>query len=188
MRKPLTPFSSISLDYRLEEIDIFNVDPTASAEIQMEAGNRLKSEISTTYLYDTRDSVFLTRHGHRFVITPHIAGGFLGGDTQTYGFDIEGSQYFLFPYDVILTLNGEVGVIDTWGGGDRVPLFDRLFLGGANDLRGFNFRDVSPKDVNGEPIGGDTLARFTIEATVPVIPRVRFAVFFDAGFGRWPAP
>ena len=182
MRKPLTPFSSISLDYRLEEIDIFNVDPTASAEIQMEAGNRLKSEISTTYLYDTRDSVFLTRHGHRFVITPHIAGGFLGGDTQTYGFDIEGSQYFLFPYDVILTLNGEVGVIDTWGGGDRVPLFDRLFLGGANDLRGFNFRDVSPKDVNGEPIGGDTLARFTIEATVPVIPRVRFAVFFDAGF------
>jgi outer membrane protein insertion porin family len=182
MRKPLTPFSSISLNYRIEEIDIFNIQPTASAEIQAEAGNRLKSEISTTYLHDTRDSVFLTRHGHRIVITPHIAGGFLGGDTQTYGFDVEGSQYFLFPYDVILTLNGEVGVIDTWGSGDRVPLFDRLFLGGANDLRGFNFRDVSPKDVNGEPIGGDTLARFTIEATVPVIPRVRFAVFSDTGF------
>lgn len=182
VRKPLTPFSSISLDYRIEEIDIFNVEPTASAEIQMEAGDRLKSQISTTYLHDTRDSVFLTRHGHRIVFTPHIAGGFLGGDTQTYGFDIEGSQYFTFPYDIILTLNGEVGVIDKWGSGDRVPLFDRLFLGGANDLRGFNFRDVSPKDVNGEPIGGDTLARFTIEGTIPVIPRVRFAAFFDAGF------
>jgi outer membrane protein insertion porin family len=182
VRKPLTPFASISFDYRLEEIDIFNVDLFASPLIKMEAGNHLKSEISTTLLYDTRDSVFLTRHGHRVVFTPFIAGGFLGGNTQTYGFNIEGSQYFLFPYDVILTLNGEVGVIDNWGGGGEVPLFDRFFLGGANDLRGFNFRDVGPKDENGEALGGNTLARFTIEATMPIIPRVRGAIFYDMGF------
>ncbi|HEX4665157.1 MAG TPA: outer membrane protein assembly factor BamA [Chthoniobacterales bacterium] len=182
VRKPLTPFTSLSFDYRLEEIDIFNVDVFASPLIKAEAGNRLKSEISTTLLYDTRDSVFLTRHGHRVIFTPHIAGGFLGGNTQTYGFEIEGSQYFLFPYDVILTLDGGLSVIDTWGGGDRVPLFDRLFLGGANDLRGFNFRDVGPKDENGEPLGGDTASHFTIEVTVPIIPRVRGAVFYDMGF------
>ncbi|MDQ3197774.1 MAG: outer membrane protein assembly factor BamA [Verrucomicrobiota bacterium] len=182
LRKPLTPFLSVSLDYRLEEIDIFNVDFLASPLIQMEAGNRLKSQVSTTVLYDTRDSVFLTRRGHRVVFTPQIAGGFLGGNTQTYGFNLEGSQYFLFPYDIILTLNGEVGVIDNWGSGDRVPLFDRLFLGGANDLRGFNFRDVGPKDINSEPLGGNTLARATIEATMPIIPRIRGAIFYDTGF------
>ncbi len=185
LRTPLpkiSPFLSVSLDYRLEEIDIFNVDVLASPTIKAEAGNALKSEISSTVLYDTRDSVFLTRRGHRFVFTPHLAGGFLGGNVQTYGFDLEGSQYFLLPYDVILTLNGEVAAIDNWGSGDRVSLFDRLYLGGANDLRGFNFRDVSPKDENGEPIGGQSLARFTIEATVPVVPRVRAAVFFDTGF------
>ena len=38
------------------------------------------------------------------------------------------------------------------------------------------------KTSNGEPIGGNTLARFTIEATVPIIPRVRGAVFYDTGF------
>ena len=27
-----------------------------------------------------------------------------------------------------------------------VPIFDRLYLGGANTLRGFRFRDVGPKD------------------------------------------
>ncbi|MEO7168501.1 MAG: outer membrane protein assembly factor BamA [Chthoniobacterales bacterium] len=182
LRKPLTPFASISLDYRLEEIDIFDVSLTASPLIFAEAGNRLKSEVSTTLLYDTRDSVFLTRKGHRVVFTPRIAGGFLGGNTQTYGFDLEASQYFLFPFDTILTLNGEVGVVDNWGSGDRVPIFDRLFLGGANDLRGFDFRNVGPKDVNGEPLGGKSLARFTIEVTVPIIPRVRGAVFYDTGF------
>ncbi len=181
-RKPINPFLSVSLDYRLEEIDIFNVDVLASPLIQAEAGNRLKSVVSSTVLWDTRDSVFLTRRGHRVVFTPQISGGFLGGNTQNYGFDLEASQYFLFPADIILTLNGEVGAIDVWGNGDRVPLFDRLFLGGANDLRGFNFRDVGPKDTNGEPLGGQTLARATIEVTVPIIARVRGAVFYDTGF------
>ncbi|MGI8890197.1 MAG: outer membrane protein assembly factor BamA [Chthoniobacterales bacterium] len=181
LRKPINPFLSVSLDYRLEEIDIYNVSIFASPLIAAEAGNRLKSEVSTTILWDTRDSVFLTRKGHRVVFTPQISGGFLGGNTQNYGFDLEGSQYFTFPYDIILTLNGEIGVVDVWGSGDRVPLFDRLFLGGANDLRGFNFRDVGPKDDNGEPLGGRSLARFTIEVTVPIIPRVRAAVFYDTG-------
>ncbi|MBA2436166.1 MAG: outer membrane protein assembly factor BamA [Chthoniobacterales bacterium] len=182
LRKPINPFLSISLDYRLEEIDIFDVDPLSSFLIQQEAGNRLKSQVSTTILWDTRDSVFLTRRGHRVIFTPQISGGFLGGNTQNYGFDLEASQYFLLPYDVIVTLNGEIAGIDVWGSGDRVPLFDRLFLGGANDLRGFNFRDVSPKDENGEAIGGQSLARFTVEVTVPIITRVRGAIFYDTGF------
>ncbi len=181
-RLPLTTFSYTSLTYRLEEVEIFNVDPTASSLIQIEAGTRLKSELTPSYVYDTRDSVFLTHHGHRFIFTPHVAGGFLGGDVQTYGFDFQASQYFTLPLDNILLLNGEVGVIEPWGGSHEVPIFDRLFLGGSNDLRGFNYRDVGPRDPNGEPLGGRTLARFTIEDTFPIIPKVRFAVFYDTGF------
>ena len=182
LRRPLTPFSSISLDYLLREVDIYDVTLPASPEILSQEGNTLQSTISPSILYDNRDSVFLTRHGHRISFTPAISGGFLGGDVQTYGFNIEGSQYFLLPYDIILSLIGQVAVVDTWGSGTDVPIYNRLYLGGANDLRGFNFRDVGPKDSNGEPIGGDTLARFTIEATMPIIPRVRGAVFYDTGF------
>ncbi len=181
-RLPLTAFSYASLTYRLENVEIFNVDSTASPFIQIEAGTRLKSELTPSYVYDTRDNIFLTRRGHRFIVTPHVAGGFLGGDVKTYGFDIQASQYFPLPLDNILLLNGEVAVVDTWAGGNNVPIFDRLFLGGANDLRGFNYRDVSPKDPNGEPLGGKTLARFTVEDTFPIIPKVRFAMFYDTGF------
>ncbi|HEY2714326.1 MAG TPA: outer membrane protein assembly factor BamA [Chthoniobacterales bacterium] len=181
-RRPITPFLSVDLNYTLQEIDIFNIAGGASEAIQEEAGNSLKSQILSTLVYDTRDSVYLTRHGHRVTFTPHIAGGFLGGDVQTYGFDLEGSQYFLFPYDIILTLDGAIGVVDTWGSGDHVPIFDRLFLGGADTLRGFDYRDVGPKDHNGEPLGGQTLARFTIEGTIRVIDRVRAALFYDTGF------
>ncbi len=181
-RRGIGRFMSASVEYRLEDVDIFNVSQDASSLIKIEAGSRTKSQVSTQLLLDTRDNPFLSRRGQRIVFTPFIAGGFLGGSTQTFGGDLEMSQYIPLPYDLIVLVNGELATIDTWGSAKNVPLFDRLFLGGANNLRGFNFRDVGPKDANGEPIGGRTLARMTVELTFPIIEKVRGAVFSDAGF------
>jgi outer membrane protein insertion porin family len=64
----------------------------------------------------------------------------------------------------------------------NVPIFDRLFLGGSNNLRGFAFRDVGPRDASGEPIGGNSMARGTVELTFPIIEKARGAVFYDTGF------
>ena len=75
-----------------------------------------------------------------------------------------------------------IASVSTWSGGDEVPIFDRLYLGGANNLRGFKFRDVGPKDEDGEPIGGKTLARLTVEYTFPIVDKIRGAVFYDVGF------
>jgi outer membrane protein insertion porin family len=181
LRKPINPFLSISFDYRLEDVEIFDVALGVSPEIRSQEGSTLKSLIGTTLVWDSRDSAFLTRRGHRVTVSPYIAGGFLGGDEQITGFDIEGSQYFLLPWDTIIVINGEVAIVDKWGDGTEVPIYDRLFLGGSNNLRGFNFRDVGPKDRNGEPLGGQTLVRGTIEYTFPIIEHVRGAVFFDWG-------
>jgi outer membrane protein insertion porin family len=62
-----------------------------------------------------------------------------------------------------------------------VPIYDRLYLGGSNNLRGFNFRDVSPKDSNGQAIGGQSLARATVELTFPIVAKTRGAFFYDVG-------
>src|SRR5207244_7324505 len=61
------------------------------------------------------------------------------------------------------------------------PIFERLFLGGSNNLRGVPFREVGPQQ-NGEPIGGQSMARATIEWTFPIIEKARGAVFYDTGF------
>jgi outer membrane protein insertion porin family len=166
------------------------VSKTIPAEIQFDKGAHTKSQITPSFIFDTRDNPFITRKGQRIVFTPYVAGGFLGGDVQTFGGDLEASQYFHLPADLILLVNGEFAAVDTWGSGknssvygDGVPIFDRLFLGGSNNLRGFNFRDVGPKDKkSGEPLGGRTLARWTVEMTFPIIEKVRGAVFSDAGF------
>ena len=192
LRKPITNFLSARLDYTIQEIQIYNISSSITDELDAiirEGGERnLESRMTIGLTYDTRDSAFLTRKGTRVDFSTYTAGGFLGGTVQIYGMDLEASQYFNLPFDTILLLNGEMGVAVTWGGQNIVPIFDRLYLGGANNLRGFKFRDVGPKDDNVNPIGGDTLARFTIEYTVPIIERVRAAFFYDGGFvnpGAW---
>lgn len=181
-RKAITQDISARLDYRLEEIDIFHVSKDVSQTIRDEEGNHLKSSITAGLTYDTRDSVFLTRKGRRVDLSAYVAGGPLGGNVDIYGFDLNGSQYFHLPWDTIFLINGEVATVDTWAGGNRVPIFDRLYLGGANNLRGFKYRHAGPKDENGEPIGGNTLARLTFEYTFPIVDRVRGAAFYDTGF------
>jgi outer membrane protein insertion porin family len=183
MRKPLNAFMYATLGYRLEELEIFDILTGVSNDIRLEAGSRLRSEVTTGLVFDRRDNPMLTRRGQRISLTPYIAGGFLGGDTQIWGYDLEVSQYVHMWWDTVLLFNHEVASVETWGSGDRVPIFDRLFLGGSNNLRGFSFRDVGPRDQNGEPVGGQSLSRTTVEFTFPILPeKARGALFADAGY------
>jgi outer membrane protein insertion porin family len=181
-RKPINAYMYASLGYRLQDIDIFNVSSSASPLIQAQKGSFVESEIFTSLVFDRRDNPLLTRTGQRVSLSPYIAGGFLGGDTQIYGWDLEGSQYFHFKWDTILVINGELATVNQWGSGNDVPIYDRLFLGGSNNLRGFDYRDVGPHDNFGEPLGGQSLARATVEFTFPIVLKTRGAIFYDTGF------
>lgn len=181
LRKPLGNFTQARLEYRLENVGIYGLDENVTQAIRDEEGDRLKSQISFIVTNDTRDSGKLTRRGHKVEGGVHYAGGVLGGDVETYGFNLEGTQYFALPWDTIFLLNAEVSVIDSWSNGN-VPIFDRLYLGGANTLRGFDYRDVGPKDALGNPVGGRTSFHFTAEYTFPVVEKVRGAFFYDTGF------
>ncbi|HEY2144182.1 MAG TPA: outer membrane protein assembly factor BamA [Candidatus Udaeobacter sp.] len=182
LRKPINTYMYASLGYTIQDIDIFNVDPAAGDFILSQQGSTLESKVFSSVVFDSRDNPLLSRHGQRVTLSPFIAGGFLGGDTQVYGLDLEGSQYFHLPKDLILLINGEIATVSQWGSGTDVPIYERLFLGGSNNLRGFPYREVGPQDDNGEPLGGKTMARTTVELTFPIIEKARGAIFYDTGF------
>jgi len=182
LRKPINAYMYGTLGYTLQDIDIFNVDPSSSEFIQSQAGSTVESKVFGSIVYDSRDNPLLSRRGRRITFSPALTGGFLGGDTQIYGLDLEGSQYFHLPWDTILLINGEIATVSQWGAGDDVPIYERLFLGGSSNRRGFPFREVGPKDQNGEPVGGKSMARTTIEWTFPIIEKARGALFYDMGF------
>jgi outer membrane protein insertion porin family len=182
LRKPINAYTSATLGYQLQEIEIFDVAASASDFIQSQKGSFTESKIFSGVVFDSRDNPLLSRRGRRVSFSPYIAGGFLGGDTQIYGLDLEASQYFHLPWDTILVINGEIATVSQWGNGNEVPIFERLYLGGSNNLRGFPFREVGPQDENGEPIGGQSMWRTTIEWTFPIIEKARGAIFYDTGF------
>jgi outer membrane protein insertion porin family len=182
VRKPINTYTYATLGYQLQEVEIFDVAGNASEFIQSQKGSFSESKIFGGVVFDSRDNPLLSRRGRRVTFSPYIAGGFLGGDTQVYGLDLEAAQYFHLPWDTILVVNGEVAVASQWGDGSDVPIFERLYLGGSNNLRGFPYREVGPQDENGEPIGGKSMWRTTIEWTFPIIEKARGAVFYDTGF------
>jgi outer membrane protein insertion porin family len=143
--------------------------------------------------YDTRNNTRLPNHGQRTAFEPELSVG----DTTYYKLELRTAWYFpgLFTGHV-LELGGRTGVADSLSGGD-VPFYDRYYLGGLYSLRGFKFRNVSPREpydptapgVPEEPIGGDTYWFASAEYSVPIFPisekengpGVRFAVFYDVG-------
>jgi len=181
LRKPINAYMYGTLGYTLQNVEIFNVANSSPEFILTQAGTFTESKVFSSVVLDTRDNPLLSRRGQRITLSPSIAGGFLGGDTQIYALDLEGSQYFHLPMDTILLLNGEIATVSQWGSGSEVPIFERLFLGGSNNLRGFPFREVGPQQ-NGEPVGGQSMARATLEWTFPIIEKARGAIFYDTGF------
>lgn len=196
LRRPLWRALSGRVEYRYEDIRISGVTDPSSSLIFGETGSRTRSAVTVGLTWDTRDSYFLTRRGTRADLAFFVAGGpVLGGSTKIYGFNFEFGHWVTLPYDIILSVQGQIQGVAPLAGGEftsvaypnstrRVPIYDRLFLGGANTLRGFDYRDVGPRDANNNPVGGRSLGRITFEGTFPIVERVRGAVFYDGGINH----
>jgi outer membrane protein insertion porin family len=204
LRKPLGSRDSIRGELRVEQISIDSevnagsfpgaVGPNGETVSQFDdaliGGDFLRSALAVNYIYDSRDSVIQPRVGHKVDLGLNYAG--LGGDVDTITFSAQGQKYWNLKWDTILSVNGELAFVDSPDG--NVPIFDRLFLGGLRTLRGFEFRDIGPRDkgFTNDVYGGNSLGYLTVEYTVPIIETVRGAVFYDTGFvnaDSWdPAP
>ena len=182
--RPLGTYNRVNLIYGLESIDVYDVSTNASDLIQQEEGKRLKSSLTLELVHDTRDSVFIPSRGNKSSVAPMFAGGPLGGDTDIYGVTGRSSQFFPLWFDHVFNLRGYAAMVNNYGDPGRVPIFDRLFLGGPRTIRGFKYRTVGPKvldDDDDEPLGGKTAMCGTAEYTLPVAEKVRLAAFYDVG-------
>jgi outer membrane protein insertion porin family len=102
-------------------------------------------------------------------------------------FAIRGKKYhtiFNFPNwgKHVLSYGGTFGIVESTTD-EGVPIFERLFAGGSNSIRGFSFRGVGPIDsVSKEQIGGKAKLTGTTEYTMPVYSdTIRGAFFVDVG-------
>ena len=149
-------------------------------------GDNLNSVARLYWSHDTRNHPFIPTKGFQTTVFGEASEGGIG-DNEFYKLGANYRHWFEMPwYKHVLSLRGRLETVDNYGG-DDVPVYERLFLGGPRTVRGVEYRDIGPKvfrDDGGKrhaPIGGKSLALGTAEYTIPIFKAVRFATFMDIG-------
>lgn len=174
-------YSRILFVYRLEEKEIYDVEPTAASEIQDEEGTSTISSITTTFSRNTTDYRPDPSHGGVLDTSWEFAG--LGGTEKFSKYLIDYRHFWPAFWDTTFSAHGRIGYVHAYGS-EEIPLDERFFLGGINTLRGFDSREVGPKDpVTGDYIGGDKQTYFNFEFLFPLVKDMgmKAVTFFDIG-------
>ena len=152
-------------------------------EILNERGTHTLTSIKPAIVRDTTDSASFPTTGTHMSLSLEQYG-VLGGDVDitkiVFGFNWYYTLYNdLFDRKTVLALRNEVGVIPN----NNSPTYERFYLGGIGDLRGFRFRGVGPHSgpLN-DPIGGNFSWITTAEVNYPIYEDfLRGVVFVDVG-------
>ena len=78
--------------------------------------------------------------------------------------------YFPLILKTIGVLHGRVGYAKELDG-KTLPDYERFYMMGINTLRGFERRDLSPRDEDGNEIGGNKFVQFNAEVRFPLVPQ-----------------
>ncbi|PWE34291.1 outer membrane protein assembly factor BamA [Maritimibacter sp. 55A14] len=181
---PVSENGRLQLRYRISEDQLSGVDANNSPIIQRDEGSFLTSAVGFSYSYDTRRTGLDPTAGVILTFSSDVAG--LGGDVEyVKSTALIGAQKRIRNEEITLSAELEVGGLIMLSDDSR--LTDRFNLS-SQQMRGFDFRGIGPRDVNSvnqDGLGGNYFAVARFEAQFPVgLPEefgVRGGVFLDVG-------
>lgn len=113
----------------------------------------IRRKIFTTFRLDSRDNIFLPTKGQLSELSVDYYGGFLGGDNNFYKLEAAWSTYQKVWPGWIYAVRLKGGVAKEFGISNEVPIDERLYLGGANTIRGFTENSLGPVQVEFDSTG-----------------------------------
>jgi len=171
----------------------------------------VSSTITPTLTYNTIDNPINPRTGKSYFYSFAISGGPLGGNVNTITNVFTYTKFRpIFKKRNVLGLHYSIAHTTGYGG-KEVPPFSRFYMGGENDLRGFDIRSISPVTFIPvstataisfrDPTAGGALRTFTIpvltytatlpggdlqtngnvEYRIPLVGPVTASLFVDGG-------
>ena len=164
------------------------------------------SSVGFTQTLDLRKNPLVAPRGFVFDNTVDLATSVIGSDIDLLRSTGRVSYYLSFAPDQpqlvaedleksslrkwfersLLAFGARAGVVyplDTAGSSAAlaIPIDERFFTGGSTTVRSFAERDLGPRDLRGNPIGGEFYSIFNVEYTFPIYGELLGAVFVDAG-------
>jgi outer membrane protein insertion porin family len=185
----------LSLGYKLEHVGITigGMRGRSAIPIANLFNDGLTSSLKSVMAFDTRNDRMFPSAGQFTSGSVEYAHSYLGSDNEFTRMIGRTRWYHKVLWDIVLKLNGTVGYVVSNGDGE-VPIFERFFVGGIFDVRGFQRNSLGPKlpvarirepgtGLSDFTIGGNKQLIFNVELEIPILPQVgiRGVLFFDAG-------
>src|SRR5262245_16453876 len=205
--RPLRTFHRLGLTYQLDNSNTSSIDPATQdffstlATGDQNASSYFARRLITTYSFNTVNNPFTPTSGHSFVTSLESAGAFLGGNVNFIRPSFEFKAYKPVNHGRNTLAMRLSGSYMRAFANKTVPFYERFFLGGDFDLRGFDLHSVSPiafitrttdtVNASGETVktlyddivhvGGDAQTVFNLEYRIPIAGPITLVPFFDAG-------
>jgi len=206
--RPFRTFHRFGMSYQLDNSHTSSVDPATQeffstlATGDQNASSYFARRLITSYSFNSINNPFRPTKGHSFSASLESAGGLLGGNVNFYRPSFEFKTFKPVNHGrntIAMRFSGSY--VQAFPN-KSVPFYERFFMGGDYDLRGFDFRSVGPiafisrtNDVvnasTGEVVkvpfddivhvGGDTQALFNFEYRIPIAKPITLAPFVDIG-------
>ncbi|MCL6740490.1 BamA/TamA family outer membrane protein [Sphingomonas sp. RB56-2] len=115
--------------------------------------------------YDATDDLLDPTKGFRLLgrLSPEIS--FQGGTFPYARVQLDSSAYHKLSSRIVAAGRVRVGTIVGASRDDIAPS-RRFYSGGGGSVRGYGYQRLGPRDIDGDPIGGRSLAEFSLEARI----------------------
>ena len=136
--------------------------------------------LPTSLAYDGSDDLLNPTRGLRLGgrLSPELSlQGTAFGYTRT---QVDASAYQPVTRRVVVAERIRAGTI-LGAPRDQIAPSRRFYAGGGASVRGYGYQSIGPRDPNNDPIGGRSLAEFSLEARVRVLGSFGVVPFLDGG-------
>jgi outer membrane protein insertion porin family len=176
---PLAEYVRGNVSYNLDFTRLGQIDDEASQQIKDEKGDYIKSSITLSPRYDSRDSLFNAKEGAMHSISYEFAG--LGGDVGFNKVIVENGWYFPLLWKLTGVVHDRAGYVRELPGWE-LPDYEKFYLGGINSMRGFSRNDLAPQKEGGA-VGGNWFLQGNFEVKFPLVEEagVFGMIFLDTG-------
>jgi outer membrane protein insertion porin family len=173
-------FTRGSISYIYDLANISNIGSDAPRSIQDLKGENVKSSITPSLRFDSRNHSFVPTQGSSHSFSYEFAG--LGGDIGFMKYIAETAWYFPLFWEFVLAPHAKGGYVNKTKE-KTLPDYEKFYMGGIGSLRGFERDDLAPKDSDGNSVGGDKFVQFNLDLTFPLLKEqgVYGGLFFDTG-------
>jgi outer membrane protein insertion porin family len=185
-------FQSARLQYELSDItdqsQLFDETGVASTQTFKYA----KSDIRPLWMYDSLDNRLEPTVGMRASASVEFAGGPLGGDVELWRPEVAFTWFKPVarrPVRSVFAINLSGGWVHDNGTEGGLPLYERIYMGGARSLRGHATRSISLRDEHDTPVqdqfgnllGGTSYVQGSVEYHLLLGGPFRLVFFADGG-------